>query len=406
MGRVTKLRKFFRCIPHVVVPILILSVTFTVYFIFPDFLYDKQRMIIGIAFIVLLLTLFLCLIFNKSNIFFIVVSMLVTQLAVLYYPHGDTWQTNFLHWAAAFLLYLNIVVLGISKERGIISPWGKVKIGFLLLEVCSVTYMLRWGAKEISWLLDCNALQGWRLGPLFLSRFAIISLCFFFLLILAKWFICKNLYDMIYIWIFIGMIPAVYTLDLQHSIPFIFLGVAVMLALYIIISSYTMAYMDELTGLPARRALREELLKLGNRYCIAMLDIDFFKKFNDSYGHDAGDEVLKLVAVHMASVGGGGKPFRYGGEEFAIVFPNRNVSEAIPHLEELREGISKVPYSYSGKTKKDTKIKGRAKKLFVTVSIGVSERKDREQDPDTVMKNADKALYKAKKKGRNCVCKI
>ncbi len=71
-------------------------------------------------------------------------------------------------------------------------------------------------------------------------------------------------------------------------------------------SSHEMAYRDELTGLLGRRALNERLQGLGRRYAIAMLDIDHFKKFNDSYGHDVGDEVLRLVATRISSVGGGG----------------------------------------------------------------------------------------------------
>ena len=86
---------------------------------------------------------------------------------------------------------------------------------------------------------------------------------------------------------------------------------------------YHKAYLDELTNLPTRRALKEEMLKLGNRYTIAMLDIDHFKKFNDTYGHTVGDQVLKFTAALMKSTGGGGKAFRYGGEEFVIIFPGK-----------------------------------------------------------------------------------
>lgn len=160
---------------------------------------------------------------------------------------------------------------------------------------------------------------------------------------------------------------------------------------------------------PGRRALKEDLLKLGSRYAIAMLDIDFFKKFNDTHGHDVGDQVLKLVASIIKSVGGGGKAYRYGGEEFTILFPGKKMGDVIPHLEELRETIAKRPFSLRGKdrpVKKPDEVKpGRkpAKQLHITVSIGVSERNEKHKTADEVIKAADTSLYKAKKNGRNRV---
>ena len=95
---------------------------------------------------------------------------------------------------------------------------------------------------------------------------------------------------------------------------------ALLLLVAIIETSYSMAFHDELTGLPARRAFNQALLALEDPYTVAIVDIDHFKQFNDTYGHDTGDQVLRLVAGKLAQVTGGGKPFRCGGEEFAIFF--------------------------------------------------------------------------------------
>jgi GGDEF domain-containing protein len=95
-------------------------------------------------------------------------------------------------------------------------------------------------------------------------------------------------------------------------------------------SSFTLAYTDELTGLPGRRRLNEELLNLGKRYALAMIDVDHFKKFNDRFGHDAGDQVLKMIARKLDGLSGGGRAFRYGGEEFTAVFAGKDVDEALP----------------------------------------------------------------------------
>jgi diguanylate cyclase (GGDEF)-like protein len=184
-----------------------------------------------------------------------------------------------------------------------------------------------------------------------------------------------------------------------------------MLAAVVLRASHSMAYLDELTGLPSRRALKEEMLKLGSRYTIAMLDIDHFKKFNDTHGHDTGDDVLKLVAVCIKGVGGGGKAFRYGGEEFTIIFPGKEAEEAIPYLEELRECIANrgfIKRSKSRPKEKPAEIvtkKSSYKKLYLTVSIGAAEKNEKNKNAEEVIVAADKALYRAKSKGRNCVSK-
>jgi diguanylate cyclase (GGDEF)-like protein len=152
-----------------------------------------------------------------------------------------------------------------------------------------------------------------------------------------------------------------------------------------------------------------ETLKLGQRYAIAMLDVDHFKKFNDTYGHDIGDQVLRMVAGQMARVGGGGKPFRYGGEEFTIIFPGKTAEEAIANLDALRQVIKESGFTIRAKdrlqAKASTKRNGKGKRVSVTISIGVSERSEKNPTPEDVTKAADQALYRAKKGGRNRVSK-
>ena len=207
-----------------------------------------------------------------------------------------------------------------------------------------------------------------------------------------------------------------------------FAAAASILAITVIETSYLLAYHDELTTLPSRRAFNDALLHLQMPYSIAMVDIDHFKRFNDTYGHDTGDEVLRLVASRLARVAGGGHAFRCGGEEFAILFSGKTTADVTDHLEELRATIESSSFRMRssdrrqisrGPDRRNQRSRGRvqagrairqlakakdpAAPLSVTVSIGVATSKSGESDPDQVIQSADKALYRAKAAGRNRV---
>ncbi|KIQ58491.1 MULTISPECIES: GGDEF domain-containing protein [Pseudomonas] len=186
--------------------------------------------------------------------------------------------------------------------------------------------------------------------------------------------------------------------------------VMLMIAAAVAHEAYQMAFRDELTGLPGRRALNERMQRLGRNYVLAMSDVDHFKKFNDTHGHDVGDQVLRLVASKLSKIGGGGRAYRYGGEEFALVFAGKTLDECMPHLEVIRQSIE----SYSIQLRnpdsrpqddqqgRQRRAGGSASSVSVTISIGVAERLE-QRTPEEVLKSADQALYNAKGAGRNCV---
>ncbi len=175
--------------------------------------------------------------------------------------------------------------------------------------------------------------------------------------------------------------------------------------------SHRLAFRDELTNLPSRRALEERLSGLGPTYAIGMIDVDNFKLFNDAHGHHIGDQVLKLVAARLAAIEGGGTSYRYGGEEFCVLFSDRTLEQALPHLERLRKDIEDYRMAVRGGDRPKERVTGsrlratRApeKTLSVTVSIGAAERDDTLIRPALVIRAADEALYRAKRAGRNRV---
>ncbi len=138
--------------------------------------------------------------------------------------------------------------------------------------------------------------------------------------------------------------------------------------------------------------------------------MDHFKRFNDTYGHDVGDQVLKMVASRLRKIGGGGRAYRYGGEEFTLVFPGHSIEECLPHLEAVRQSVEAYALQLrdADNRPKDDR-RGRmargaasANQVSVTISIGVAERQGEQRSPEEVIKAADQALYGAKKAGRNC----
>lgn len=155
---------------------------------------------------------------------------------------------------------------------------------------------------------------------------------------------------------------------------------------------------DPLTDLPNRRyfesALQQEIAKAQRNntpLVLALLDIDFFKKVNDKYGHDVGDEVIKHVAHHLRlTLRAGNTVARVGGEEFAVILPEMNLSAAAEVAERMRHAIEINEYQM-----KDTV-------LPLTISIGVVEV-DLKEPPENAYKLADDALYAAKRGGRNRV---
>ncbi|WP_286916085.1 MULTISPECIES: diguanylate cyclase [Pseudomonas] len=156
------------------------------------------------------------------------------------------------------------------------------------------------------------------------------------------------------------------------------------------------ALLDPLTGLPNRAAWNERLAlehgrlqQTGTGLLLAILDLDHFKSINDTYGHQAGDKVLKIIA-NVLRKGLRGDDFiaRFGGEEFALLMPGSDLSGGSRLLERLRAAVEQCPFHFKGE------------RVTVTMSAGVAVFKSGE-NASQVLKRADQALYRAKEAGRN-----
>jgi len=347
--------------------------------------------------------------FHRSRLAFTVLLLILADRALHYFgPEGvinSNHETAILQ-TVGLLLPLNMVLLCIARERGMLNVYGMVRLCFIAAQPFAI-YTLLYKQAGIFKYLDS------KLIPLpYIDRYGIpdvlllvygVTLLFF----LAYALISNRAIIRGFFWALLSSAIALYGIASGTGGAIFFSVAGIVVILSLLETAYIMAYHDELTGLPARRSLNTALHTLGRRYTIAMLDIDFFKKFNDKYGHDVGDQVLCMVASHINKVGGGGKPFRYGGEEFTVIFPGKSKSEARPYLEKLRTSIADAKFKLRSKKrpKKTPKTKRKpinTKNVSVTISIGSAEPVSAFNKPMEVLKSADKALYQAKKKGRNC----
>ncbi len=183
---------------------------------------------------------------------------------------------------------------------------------------------------------------------------------------------------------------------------------ALILAITVVESSYAMAFRDALTGLPGRRAFDEALRRLEGPAVVAMVDVDRFKACNDQYGHAVGDQVLRMVAARLDEIGAGGRVFRYGGEEFAVLFAGGRLDDVRPALEDVRAAVEAAEFILRGpdrpkKKPKQTRRRRGTDRVAVTISIGAAHREGREPPGAELVAAADGALYRAKEGGRNRV---
>ncbi|MHB8217461.1 MAG: GGDEF domain-containing protein [Candidatus Sulfotelmatobacter sp.] len=360
--------------------------------------------------------------FHSTRIFAALVMLFLAQQAVSYFSggHAPTSAPGMKALAAiGLLLPLDFVLLSFEKEKGFTV--GSVAPVGLLLFVESVMVAVLCRPEPIAATLRA-AHRGFPAPLAFATQLAFAAAA---VILLIRYLLFHKPVESGLLWALaaaflalrfggVGRIPSVY-----------FASAAFLLAASIVETSYLLAYHDELTTLPSRRAFHDALLRLEAPYSIAMVDIDHFKRCNDTYGHDTGDQVLRMVAARLARVSGGGEAYRCGGEEFAILFSGKTTAEVVDDLEKLRADIEASTLHVRGPERRretrgpdrrNPRTRGRAqtgrairqlaretpsREISVTASIGVATSKRDNPSAKEVIEAADKALYRAKAGGRN-----
>lgn len=363
-----------------------------------------------------LLTLALSYHFNRSQVFFFALVVCITNL----FLGLDLAQSPLAYSALSVSIPLLLLIYSLLPERGIFSI--SALPAYAVLVITAMLYTVITVSKP-EWAINL-LLDEWLPARYFdwtsQSQSVIFVSVFSFVYMLVLYFLRPSSNTAAVLGILLMLVAQLHYGRDAASLNVFGISTLLMCLYAVVQESWRMAYLDELTELPTRRALREKFQKLGGSYTVAMLDVDHFKKFNDTYGHDTGDAVLRMIATRMNKISGGGSPYRYGGEEFTIVFNGKDSEAARPHLDALREKIASTPFVINRLSRRKFDSKPKPKKIkavTVTVSIGIADSKlssssakasssklaISKSSPWDILKLADKALYRAKGKGRNCV---
>jgi len=348
--------------------------------------------------------------FNRTRLVFAVIVVTLADRALVYFvpavtPSDQIGRTVL--ETTSVLLPLNLALLAMVKERGILTLRGIGRQLFIVFQPVAIYLICHYGRWDIASVFHVGFFHAPFLSKIPLSQPAAAAFGVAFFVSLIQVIRHRGPMESGFCWALVSVLFA-FMESSRHISTFYFATAGLILVVSAIENSHGMAFRDELTGLPARRALEENLLKLGNTYTVAMIDIDYFKKFNDTYGHHVGDQVLRMVGARLAEVSGGGRPSRYGGEEFTVIFPGKEADESIPYLERLRKAIGESSFALRSRDRRrkqaygsEQRTRSKTNDVSVTVSIGVADRNGRDMTPQQVVKAADQALYQAKKAGRN-----
>ena len=326
---------------RLLIPVILIIAAVLVRIFIPGLDPDYQQLLVSLPYVTLGLALLFCNFYNRARLFTVTLA-----LVLIYYLIQAELQNPLSELRALFIftsistgLPLTILLLFFLPERGLVNRFGMLVVSILPLQVLLAAIVYNY-FPPADLLVIINT---WFPVRPFANYFLSINASIIFAVI-AMTGILKLARDddehtaALLSSLFTGYITLAWFYIPNISLV-MFSAAGVNLIISLVRNSHEMAYRDELTGLLGRRALNERLKSLGRRYVIAMADVDHFKKFNDTWGHNIGDDVLKMVARHIAAVKGGGTAYRYGGEEFCMVFPGKKIAYCKPYLESVRSAV-------------------------------------------------------------------
>jgi len=311
--------------------------------------------------------------------------------------------------AVAVLLPLNLLGLGVCRERPPLSGAGLAGLGVLAVQPLAVAYLWHGYHPAVFDLPWAKLLPAGAGGWVDLPDASLLAFAAAFVVLAIRAGLTTDPLDGGVLFAVVGSLWALAS-GPGAAATLLLNGATGSVLVSLVFASAQWAFIDPLTGLPGRRACEEELARLGGVFTVAMVDVDHFKSINDRFGHAAGDQVLRRVAARLAEVGGSGRAFRWGGEEFVVIFANRGMESSLPFLEAVHRAIAATPFRIRGADRPRRRPKQPVRSAAtpsvpVTVSMGVAASgSDAPLAAADAVRAADAAMYRAKNLGRNRIC--
>ncbi len=350
------------------------------------------------------------LLFKRVWLMLVILILAIADRTLLHFVANTAVITEggrLIYHAISFLLPINLCVFAFMKRRGDMKWQSIWFLGAILLQGCGVAFIYQYKSLGFGAFLEYSSIKWALLEHIPLSQLALFAFGIAFVYYLFLYIRTRGVIERSFCW---ALISIFYALALSRIGPvssIYFSTAGLIFVISVIENIYVEGFQDDLTDLPTGKSLRGILSQLDTGYTVALISVDNFKRLKDNHGRRVSKQVFRSVGSKLTSVTGGGKPFRYRGEVFAIVFPGMFLPDTLPHMEELRQTIKKPgpilqsQKSPGKKTKRLKRVEILANKVQVKVSIGVAERSDADMSPQQALLKAQEALGTAKREGHD-----
>ena len=355
--------------------------------------------------------LFLAWRYGRSRVAAVVLGLIMMDL--LRPPSGATLEPGVGSvWNASGLLFLFLIpVVAAMKDGGVLSLRGLMQAAIILVGMAGG--LMVWAVRHefLSW--TWQTFLPWHLPGVRLSD-AALAVGLFALLPTGGLAVSRgHRLDEGFFWIAALLLLALRAgADSMESTVYLTMA-GLVLIVSVIEKSFALSLHDDVTHLPARKALRREIGRAGSPYTLALVGIDHHKTLHERYGRDTSDRVLRKIANHLRKVHGRPLAFRYSRENFALLFAAKGRNEVLGGLEDLRAEIEDFRFSLhpnaAGNSKGDAAATDPSAAGWpLTVTVGVAERDEKEGWSGrygAIARSAHRALHRGQKAGGNTVSK-
>lgn len=363
------------------------------------------------AVVVLVLGLFLAWHHGRSRIVFALVLLGVSDATLWWLAGhkalaGDLGRTFV--GVLAVLLPLNLAAYSALPERTLTTARGLIRLLPILAQVAAVGLILRAGFSIPTGWLDHGWLDGDWTRWTTLPQFGVAAFAGAILFVGIRYILQRDPIAMGFLWALCSAFLALHGISRGWDSTGFFVTGGWILIGSLLEATCRWATHDRVTELPEREALNRILHRLGSPHFLALVRVDHFARIRDVFGREVGDQVLRMVAAQLRRAPGE-MVFRYGKDEFAVLFDGMSAEQAIPHLEHVRRMVASYGFVVRGPGRRRTEPAVAASPagprvvLNITVSIGAAERESHKIRPRHVIREAHQALRHAIEGGRNQV---